>query len=120
MLISKNMHQVTNINEWNGMITKSKTDMIVLDFWATWCMPCKVMGEVLKKVDGKKVDGKRTVSVYKIDVDKSTDLLDMLRLNITSLPTLYFIHNGKVVSQSVGSCTESQLETKIKNCVSNQ
>lgn len=82
--------------------------LIVLDFYATWCGPCKRMDPILKQLDKKYSD---RVDFYKIDVDKSK--VDDA-LGISAMPTYLFIYNSSNLEQIEGSMSKTKMESLIK------
>ena len=81
---------------------------VVIDFWATWCGPCKMLAPVLDDV-ARDYDGK--VDVYKIDVDKEPALANAFK--VRSIPTLLFIPREKLPVISRGAMTKSDLVEAI-------
>ncbi|EDP97690.1 thioredoxin (trxA) [Kordia algicida OT-1] len=82
--------------------------LIVLDFYATWCGPCKRMDPILKQLDKKYGD---RVDFYKIDVDKS-QVDDAL--GISAMPTYLFIYNSSNLEQIEGAMSKAKMEGLIK------
>ena len=74
-----------------------KNGVMVVDFWATWCGPCRMLGPTIEKLAAT-YDGKAVVA--KVDVDKSEDLA--ARYGIMSVPTVIFFKDGKEVDRKVG------------------
>lgn len=70
---------------------------VLVDFWASWCGPCKMLGPVIDEL-GDELDGKAVVA--KIDVDEEQDLA--MEYQVMSIPTLLVFQDGKVTNQSVG------------------
>ena len=70
---------------------------VLVDFFATWCGPCKMLAPTLDEVSGE-VDGK--AAVYKVDIDQSPDVAQ--RYGVMSVPTLVVFENGQVKQQAVG------------------
>lgn len=83
--------------------------LTVVDFWATWCGPCRRVGPIVEEL-AKEYKGK--VNIGKLDVDKNTNIT--IEYGITSIPTLLFIKNGKVVDKLIGGYPKSTIEKKIK------
>lgn len=69
---------------------------VLLDFWAWWCIPCRMLSPTIEKIAEEHPD----IKVGKINVDKQRELAG--RFNIMSIPTLVVMKNGKIVEQSVG------------------
>ncbi|WP_397362201.1 thioredoxin domain-containing protein [Olleya sp. R77988] len=99
--------EITDDNAEPYLLTDDDT-LIVLDFYATWCAPCKVMDPILKDL-AEKYEGK--VNFYKIDIDKN--FLDD-ELNITAVPTYLFIKNSTNLEQIEGSMTKSKMMSLIE------
>ena len=82
---------------------------MVIDFWATWCGPCRMVSPLVDEM-AQKYDGQ--VVITKCDVDESTDL--PMKYGVRNIPTLIFLKDGEIVDRSVGALTKSKLEDKIK------
>ena len=96
-----------NLSNFNEEITN--TDKLVLiDFFATWCGPCKMLAPVISEISNKYSN---TVKVCKVNVDENQDLA--LKYNISSVPTIIFLKNGEIVKISVGFYSKSELENII-------
>jgi len=80
----------------------------VVDFWAEWCGPCKMMGPIIDEV-ADELSGK--VKVAKVNVDEAQSLA--MKYNVMSIPTLIFFKDGKVADQSVGVVAKGQLVDRI-------
>lgn len=88
----------------------SKSDVpVLLDFWASWCGPCKMVSPIVDKVS-EEVKGKAKVG--KINVDEEQELARSF--NIMSIPTLMVINNGKLVKQSVGVISKEEILDMLK------
>jgi len=85
---------------------------VIVDFWATWCGPCKTLGPTLEKVVK---EAKGAVKLVKIDVDKNQALAGQLR--IQSIPAVYAFFQGRPVDGFVGAQPESQLKQFVQNLV---
>lgn len=83
---------------------------MVVDFWAQWCGPCKMVGPIVDEL-AKEYEGK--VVIGKCDVDENSDLPG--EFGIRSIPTLIFFKDGKQVDKHVGAATKAALEDKIKS-----
>lgn len=85
---------------------------VVVDFWAEWCMPCKMIAPALEEL-ADEYDGK--VKVGKLNVDEQADLA--AQYNIISIPTLLLFKNGEVAEQHVGAAPRDKLEGFFKDHV---
>lgn len=79
--------------------------LAIVDVWATWCGPCKMMGPVIGKL-AEDYDGK--VLVGKVDADEEMDLVQ--RFGIASIPTLIIFKNGEEIARKVGVTPEGELK----------
>jgi thioredoxin 1 len=83
---------------------------VLVDFWAEWCGPCKMIGPVIDQVSAE-LDG--TAKVGKVNVDEARELA--VKYNVRSIPLLLFFKNGEVKDQIVGaSVTKEQLKAKLQ------
>jgi thioredoxin 1 len=81
---------------------------VLVDFWAEWCGPCKVMSPIVEEL-AKEVDG---VLIRKVNVDEAGDVAQ--RFNILSIPTFIIFKGGQPVDQFSGSMTKEQLRAKVE------
>jgi thioredoxin 1 len=81
---------------------------VVVDFWAEWCQPCKMLSPVLDKVASKYVGQLRVV---KCNVDENQEIA--MKYGVMSIPNLIFFKGGQVVNQAVGYMNETQLSSKV-------
>jgi thioredoxin 1 len=81
----------------------------VVDFWATWCGPCRMIAPMLEQLS---VEFAGQVKVCKLDVDANQRT--SMRFNVRSIPTLLFFKDGKAVDQVIGAVPKSVLEAKFK------
>lgn len=83
---------------------------VLVDFWAEWCGPCKMIGPVIDQVSAE-LDGQAKVA--KVNVDEARDLA--VKYNVRSIPLLLFFKNGEVKDQIVGAnVTKDQLKAKLQ------
>ncbi len=83
---------------------------VLVDFWAEWCGPCKMIGPVIDQVA---TDLEGQAKVGKVNVDEARELA--VKYNVRSIPLLLFFKNGEVKDQIVGaSVTKDQLKTKLQ------
>ena len=76
---------------------------VLVDFWATWCGPCRMIAPVLEEVAKERPD----VTVCKVDVDEERELA--LEYGVSSIPTLLVFRDGKVVNQSIGAMPKERI-----------
>ena len=82
-----------------------KEDKILVDFFATWCGPCKMLGPVLEKAESD-------IKVIKVDTDEFEDLAR--EYGVMSIPTLVLLEKGKEVKRNIGFLDKSSLEKFLK------
>lgn len=101
-----------NITELSEKDFKSftKKGIVVVDFWATWCGPCKLMAPVFDEAS-EELKGK--VKFGKVDVDKHSELAQ--EYEVLSIPTLIIFNDGKQVERSIGSMSKEDLLELIEN-----
>lgn len=85
---------------------------VVVDFWATWCGPCKMISPIVDQV-AKEVAG--VAKVGKVNVDEASALAT--RFNIRSIPTLLFFKNGEVVDTIMGATSKDNILARLKACM---
>lgn len=83
---------------------------LVLDFWATWCGPCRKIGPDIEALAEEYAD---KVNVAKCDVEENEEIA--AQYGVRNIPTVLFIKNGEVVDKQVGAASKSVFEEKLKN-----
>ncbi|MDF2950305.1 MAG: thioredoxin [Sedimentibacter sp.] len=86
---------VNSTKEFDDLLAKEK--YVLVDFWATWCAPCRMIAPIIEKI-ADQYDGK--VTVAKVDVDQQQEL--SIRYGISSIPTVIFFKEGKIASKEIG------------------
>ncbi|HUR91746.1 MAG TPA: thioredoxin [Gemmatimonadaceae bacterium] len=102
-------HAVTVTDADFESAVEQNPGLTVVDFWATWCAPCRMIAPVLEQL-AEEYAGKAKVA--KLDVD--TNVRTSSRFQVRSIPTLLFFKDGKVVDQVIGAVPKAALELKFK------
>ena len=76
---------------------------VLLDFWAPWCGPCRMVSPIVDEIAGERPD----IKVGKINVDQEIELAS--RFRVMSIPTLVVMQNGQILSQAVGARSKDAL-----------
>ena len=98
---------VDNLNEFNEKIAKGR---VLVDFFATWCGPCKMLAPILEDIDKKGEAG--DLLIVKVDVDEAGVIA--ARFGIQSIPTLILFENGQQVKHALGYMPKPQLLNFLK------
>ena len=95
---------VININKHNFQDEVMKADKpVLLDFWASWCGPCRMVSPVVDEIAAERSD----IKVGKVNMDEQPELAG--QFGVISIPTLVVIKNGKIVNQAVGARPKSAI-----------
>ena len=98
---------VDNLNEFNEKIASGR---VLVDFFATWCGPCKMLSPILEEVDARGEAG--DLLIVKVDVDEAGEIA--AKYGIQSIPTLILFENGKAVKIQLGYMPKPQLLNFLK------
>lgn len=77
-------------------ILKNSTKLLIIDFYAEWCVPCQLLTPILNELDKKYVQ----LEIYKVNIDEAKEAL--INYNISSVPTMVFFKDGEEVERMVG------------------
>ena len=100
------MKVATNTN-FSELLQDEK--LVIVDFWATWCGPCRMLSPILDQIEEEMPD---QITVVKVNVDDADEIAAQYR--IMSIPTLLFVKNGEIVDKTVGAMPKPALLEKIK------
>lgn len=99
--------EIITSEEFEEKVVKNKK-FVILDFYANWCGPCKMLMPVLEEID----QDYEMVDILKVNIDQDEDLAK--QFGVMSIPTLIFFKDGKDVEKTVGYRQKSQIEEIIK------
>ncbi len=102
-------HPTLELTDANFSATLEKYPFVIVDFWASWCMPCKKLSPTVEAL-AKDYRGK--VVFGKLNTDQSVNTA--ISFGITSIPTLIFFKNGKPVDKVIGAVPREMIEARIK------
>jgi thioredoxin 1 len=94
---------------------KHSDDLVVVDFWADWCQPCKMISPIFHKIAESYSEKNNKVKFYKADANESGN--SMQNYSIRSIPTLLFLKAGEKVDSMVGMLAESAIVKQIESCL---
>ena len=100
------MAQIATNTNFDGLLESEK--LVIVDFWATWCGPCRMLSPLLDEVEEEMAD---RITVVKVNVDDADEIA--MRYRIMSIPTLVFVKNGQMVDRTVGAMPKSALVDRI-------
>ena len=93
--------KITNANFEAEVLTSPNT--VLIDFYADWCGPCRMLGPIVEEIAAERPD----VKVCKVNVDEENELA--ARFGVMSIPAVFVLKNGEIVAQSLGAKPKAQL-----------
>lgn len=105
----KNIKEPLNLDDSNFPQTINKYPLLLVDFWAPWCGPCRMMSPIIDQV-GKEYIGKLVVG--KVNVDENPNISG--QFGISSIPTLILFERSQVVNNIIGSVSKSRIDEMVK------
>ncbi len=103
---------ILNDQNFDNEVLKSDVPVLV-DFWAPWCGPCKMMGPIVDEV-AKELEG-RAVKVAKLNVDEASATAE--KYNVMSIPTFKIFKGGEVVDEFVGVQAKEEIIKRLENFI---
>jgi thioredoxin 1 len=103
--MSESIQSVNDANFDNEVVAASKTQPVMVDFWADWCRPCHMLAPTVDQI-AQEYAGK--LKVVKVNVDESSNA--SFRFNIRGIPTLLIFKDGEVADQLVGAVPKEQIQ----------
>jgi thioredoxin 1 len=88
--------KIIGLDEFDGAINE-KDKVVLVDFYADWCGPCKMLAPVIHEIAEENVD---KVSVYKVNIDESMELSE--RYKVMNIPTIIAFKDGEVIAKEIG------------------
>jgi thioredoxin 1 len=91
---------------------ETKKGIIIVDFWAEWCGPCRMVSPILEQLS----EEMKNIKFGKVNVDEEVELAE--KFEISSIPTLMIFKDGKVISTQVGAMSKERLKSWINEAIS--
>jgi thioredoxin 1 len=101
---------ITELTDDNYKSFVSKEGLVLVDVWASWCNPCKLISPIVDQISNEFYE---KVNVGKLEADKNRETL--VELNVRNIPTILLYKNGEVVDKSVGAVSKEKLVEMINN-----
>lgn len=105
----KNIKEPLDLDDSNFTQTINKFPLLLVDFWAPWCGPCRMMSPIIDQV-GKEYVGKLVVG--KVNVDENPNISS--QFGISSIPTLILFKRGQAVNNIIGSVSKSRIDEMVR------
>jgi thioredoxin 1 len=105
----KNIKDPLNLDDSSFFQTISKFPLLLVDFWAPWCGPCRMMSPLIDQI-GKEYTGKLVVG--KVNVDENTRI--SAQFGISSIPTLILFKKGQAVNKIIGSVSKNKIDEMVR------
>lgn len=103
---------ILNDQNFESEVLKSSVPVLV-DFWAPWCGPCKMMGPIIEEI-AKEMEGK-PVKVAKLNVDEAAATAE--KYNVMSIPTFKIFKNGEIVDDFIGAQSKEEIVKRLEKFI---
>ena len=101
--------EIKHLSDDNFEQETNKSNLVVVDFFATWCGPCRILGPILENVANDAID----IDIFKVDVDENEQTAR--KFGVMSIPTIVLLKDGKEVARNVGLMNHDSLLEFINN-----
>ena len=97
-----------NLNNDNFKETISQDKLVLVDFWAEWCGPCKALSPIIDELSQEMIE---TMTIAKVDITENQDIA--VEYGVRNIPTMLFFRNGEIVDKQVGAMPKSAIQEII-------
>ena len=102
------MGKYVELNKGNFEETIKNNDVVMVDFWAPWCGPCRMIAPIIDEL-AEEYEGKAVIA--KVNTDEEQDIA--IQFGIRSIPTILFFKNGELVDQMIGAASKDVFKSKL-------
>lgn len=99
-----------NYKEFDGKVLSPNSGIVVVDFWAPWCGPCRQLAPILEEISSELSH----IKFYKINLDEEGNDIFATKYHITAIPTILFFKNGAIVDRILGLTSKAEIIKRIR------